>query len=65
MREKKILVHLKIDRDAWIWPLCPEITVVNINDVSERDTKEKSDNPALWQKTVFKPSLTGGYSVLG
>ena len=53
-------VHFEIDKNAWMLPLCSEITVVNINDVSVRETEEKSDNQALWQ-----PSPTGGYSVLG
>ena len=38
-------------------PLCSEISVVNIHDVSVRETKEKSDNQALWQKIVPGPAL--------
>ena len=32
---------------------CSETPLVNINDVSVRETKEKSDNPALWKKIVL------------
>ena len=50
-------VHFQIDKNIWMWHLCSEITVVTNNDVLVRETKEKSDNPALWQNIVFTQAI--------
>ena len=58
--EKEIKpVQFEIHKNAWMWPLCSEFTMFNIIDVSVRETKEKSDNPALLHKTISNPALLG------
>ena len=49
-KEKEKQVHFEIDKNVLMYPLCSEITVDNINDVSIKYTKEKSHNLALWLK---------------
>ena len=40
--------------------LCLKITVVNITNFSVKETKEKSDNLAFWQKIILNPALMEG-----